>query len=53
MAHSLDIKVVAEGVETQDQIDFLKKIGCDIIQGYYFAKAMPVEDFACLVYSVQ
>ena len=53
MAHSLDIKVVAEGVETQDQIDFLKKIGCDIIQGYYFARPMPVKDFACLVYSVQ
>lgn len=50
MAHSLDIKVVAEGVETQEQIDFLKKIGCDIIQGYYFAKPMPVKDFASLVY---
>lgn len=53
MAHSLDIKVVAEGVETQEQIDFLKKIDCDIIQGYYFARPMPVEAFARLVYNMQ
>ncbi|WP_195268748.1 EAL domain-containing protein [Eubacterium sp. 1001713B170207_170306_E7] len=53
MAHSLDIKVVAEGVETQEQIDFLKKIGCDIIQGYYFARPMPIEAFAHLVYRQQ
>lgn len=38
MAHALDLKVVAEGVETKNQLDFLKKINCDYAQGYYFAR---------------
>ena len=45
MAKWLDLPVIAEGVETQQQIDFLRSIGCDIIQGYYFARPMPMEDF--------
>ena len=45
MAHSLDMKVVAEGVETAEQLETLRKMGCDIAQGYYFAKPMPVEEF--------
>lgn len=45
MAKWLDLPVIAEGVETQEQIDFLRSIGCDIIQGYYFARPMPIEDF--------
>lgn len=38
MAHRLHIKVVAEGVETKDQVKLLKDMGCDIIQGYYFSR---------------
>lgn len=41
MAHRLHIKVVAEGVETKDQLKLLKEMGCDIIQGYYFSKPIP------------
>ncbi|WP_240793402.1 putative bifunctional diguanylate cyclase/phosphodiesterase [Psychrobacillus vulpis] len=41
MAHRLHIKVVAEGVETKDQVKLLKEMDCDIIQGYYFSKPIP------------
>lgn len=41
MAHRLHIKVVAEGVETKDQLKLLKEMDCDIIQGYYFSKPIP------------
>ncbi|MBO5711705.1 MAG: EAL domain-containing protein, partial [Acholeplasmatales bacterium] len=43
MAHAIGLRVVAEGVETKGQLDFLKKNGCELIQGWYFAKAMPFE----------
>ena len=45
MIHKLGMTTVAEGVETKEQVDFLKRIGCDIIQGYYFDKPLLVEDF--------
>jgi diguanylate cyclase (GGDEF)-like protein len=45
MAKSLNIRVVAEGVETQQQVNFLTAIGCDYMQGYFFAKPMPREQF--------
>lgn len=45
MAKKLEISTVAEGVEDKAQIDFLKELGCDIVQGYYYAKPMPVADF--------
>lgn len=45
MAHKLGIKCVAEGVETKEDWDLLKSMGCDIGQGYYIAKPMPVADF--------
>ena len=45
VVHSMDSKVVAEGVETKEQYDYLKKIGCDYIQGYYFSKPVPKEEF--------
>lgn len=45
MAKELKIKVVAEGVEYEDQVDFLKEIGCDMAQGFYYAKPMPVSKF--------
>src|SRR5690606_672226 len=41
MAHRLHIKVVAEGVETKDQMKLLKEMDCDIIQGYYYSKPLP------------
>lgn len=45
LAKRLDMKIVAEGIETKEQVDFLAEQGCDLIQGYYFAKPMPVSEF--------
>jgi len=44
LAADLDYTVVAEGVETKEQLDFLKEIGCDLYQGFYVAEPMPVND---------
>ena len=43
MAHSLSLKVVAEGVETRSQLEFLRKSGCDEVQGHLFSQALPPE----------
>lgn len=45
LAHSLDMPVIAEGVETKEQLDFLKSIGCHVIQGYYYSRPLPIEEF--------
>jgi diguanylate cyclase (GGDEF)-like protein/PAS domain S-box-containing protein len=45
LARSLDIKVVAEGVESQAQLDYLRQHGCEIGQGHYFGRAVPIEEF--------
>ena len=44
LTHSLGLKVIAEGIETKKQLDFLKKNNCDDIQGFYFCKPMPAEE---------
>lgn len=48
MAKKLEMDVVAEGVETKEDVDFLKENGCDMIQGYYFSKPMPRQEFVDL-----
>lgn len=45
----LEVPVVAEGVEHQEQLDKLKEMGCQIIQGYYFSKPLPAEEFEELI----
>ncbi|HAT4373993.1 EAL domain-containing protein [Clostridioides difficile] len=45
MAKAIDIKVICEGVETYEQVEFLKEIGCDKVQGYLFAKPMVLDEF--------
>lgn len=44
LAHSLKLRVIAEGVETDAQLNFLREHGCDEIQGYYYSAAMPAEE---------
>ena len=50
MAHSLQLKVVAEGVETKEQFEFLRTLSCDQIQGYYFSKPIPSNEVVMLLY---
>jgi EAL domain-containing protein (putative c-di-GMP-specific phosphodiesterase class I) len=49
MAHSLGFQVIAEGVETKEQVDFLHSQGCDGIQGYFFSKPLFTEEFTQLL----
>jgi diguanylate cyclase (GGDEF)-like protein len=49
MAHHLNLRVIAEGVETREQLEFLRARGCDIAQGYYFSRPLPHEEFTKLV----
>jgi diguanylate cyclase (GGDEF)-like protein len=51
MAHSLDLEVIAEGVEEVAQLQLLRKLKCDIVQGYYIARPMPASEFEQLVTS--
>jgi EAL domain-containing protein (putative c-di-GMP-specific phosphodiesterase class I) len=46
LAHTLGLKVVAEGVETEEQYTFLRHYACDMMQGYLFSKPMPVAEVA-------
>lgn len=48
MAKWLSMNVIAEGVETKEQADYLKSIGCNCIQGYYYAKPMPCKEYEAL-----
>lgn len=49
MAHHLGITVLAEGVETKVQRDMLKEAGCEIVQGYYYSKPIPIEEYEDLL----
>ena len=49
LIHSLKMQVVAEGVELQEHIDCLKECNCDFVQGYYYYKPMPIEEFERLL----
>ena len=49
IAHNLSLNVVAEGVETQDQLDMLRKLRCETIQGFYYSKPLSAEDFAAFL----
>lgn len=51
LAHSLKLKVVAEGVESTEQLEFLKTLGCDQYQGFHFSPALPASQFEALVRS--
>lgn len=49
LGHALDLSVVAEGVETTEQLDYLSSVGCDVIQGFLFSKSLSTEDFCELL----
>lgn len=49
LAKHLKMEIVAEGIETKEQVEFLRELGCDLIQGFYFARPMPVNDFEKLI----
>ena len=51
MIHHLEMKVVLEGVETKEELQFAQEAGCDLVQGFYFAKPMPEEKYKELVYA--
>lgn len=53
LGHNLGLKVVAEGVETIEQVDYLSNNGCDELQGYYYGRPMPAEQFEQLVRTQQ
>ena len=50
MAHSLDLRVVAEGVETEAQFNFLRGKGCDELQGYFFSKPLPADEMTSMLH---
>ena len=51
LAHNLRLTVIAEGVETEAQLDYLRRQGCDEIQGYYFSRPIPCDAFEALLRS--
>ena len=51
LAKNLDMDVISEGVETKEQVEFLTEIHCAMVQGYYFSKPMPIDEFEKLWYA--
>ncbi len=49
LAHNLRLKVVAEGVENEEKLTYLREHGCDLVQGYYFSEPLPAEEFSELL----
>jgi len=49
MAHSMNLKVIAEGVETEEQFNFLSNHGCEVIQGFLISKPVPTDEFEKLL----
>lgn len=49
LAYHFDLECTAEGVETKNQLNFLKASGCDLVQGYYYSRALPIEDLISLL----
>lgn len=49
LARWMNLSVVAEGVETREQLERLREIGCDYVQGYFFAKPMPSDQYECML----
>jgi len=49
LGHALEMSIVAEGVETQEQLGFLAEEGCDAVQGYFLGKPLPIAQYAALV----
>lgn len=45
IAKQLGVKTIVEGVETKEEVEYMKKIKCDVIQGYYYSKPLPKADF--------
>ena len=49
IAGFLNVPVVAEGVETLEQVEMLREAGCQLVQGYYFSRPLPAEEFENLI----
>ena len=49
LAHNLQLEVIAEGVETEEQLAYLREKGCDIVQGFYFSEPLPAQDLWSLL----
>jgi sensor c-di-GMP phosphodiesterase-like protein len=49
MAKKLSLDVVCEGVETKEQVEFLRSVGCDYAQGYFYSKPIPMEEFSSIM----
>ena len=49
VAHALNISTIAEGIETQEQIQRVKSMGFDIVQGYYYSKPQPINEYLIFI----